>query len=100
MSAIMLMAVPLWAQTGSTDSQQQQPVPPLVGTNTGTASADANNDTANTNSDRMQAPPPVSGQTYPTVLTSQERSNYIRGGLSFTTPTATMQLGSSRTVIL
>lgn len=80
--AIMLMGAPVWSQTGNTDPQQQ-PVPPLVGTNS-VAQADSNNDSINVNSDRMQAPPPVSGQTYPTVLTSQERSNYLRGGLSFT----------------
>jgi hypothetical protein len=32
----------------------------------------------------MMTPPPVSGQSYPIVLTSQERSNYLRGGLAFT----------------
>jgi hypothetical protein len=32
----------------------------------------------------MVTPPPVSGQSYPTAPTSQERSNYLRGGLTFT----------------
>ena len=32
----------------------------------------------------MVTPPPVSGQSYPIMLTSEERSNYLRGGLSFT----------------
>lgn len=32
----------------------------------------------------MLTPPVVSGQTYPTEPTSQERSNYLRGGMSFT----------------
>ncbi|MGA2376960.1 MAG: hypothetical protein ABSF72_15685, partial [Candidatus Sulfotelmatobacter sp.] len=35
-------------------------------------------------SGRMLTPPPVSGQSYPIALTSQERSNYLRGGLAFT----------------
>lgn len=81
--AIMLASLPLWSQSGDTTSQQQ-PVPPLIGTNTSSAQANSNDETINPNNDRMQAPPPVSGQTYPTVLTSQERSNYLRGGLSFT----------------
>ncbi|MFY9912552.1 MAG: hypothetical protein WCF22_04275 [Candidatus Sulfotelmatobacter sp.] len=32
----------------------------------------------------MLTPPVISGQTYPTTPTSQERSNYLRGGMSFT----------------
>lgn len=32
----------------------------------------------------MLTPPVVSGQSYPTEPTSQERSNYLRGGMSFT----------------
>ncbi len=31
----------------------------------------------------MLTPPAVSGQSYPTVSASQERSNYLRGGVSF-----------------
>jgi hypothetical protein len=30
----------------------------------------------------MQTPPPVSGQAYPTETAGEERSNYLRGGLS------------------
>src|SRR5208282_3724756 len=55
--AIMLMGAPLWSQTGNTDSQQQ-PVPPLIGTNTGSAQANSNDESIPANSDRMQAPPP------------------------------------------
>jgi hypothetical protein len=33
----------------------------------------------------MQTPPPVSGAAYPTAYTSEARSNYLRGGLTFTT---------------
>jgi hypothetical protein len=39
---------------------------------------------ANSADDRMLTPPPVSGQTYPTAPLSQEKTNYLRGGLSFT----------------
>jgi hypothetical protein len=33
---------------------------------------------------RMLTPPPVNGQSYPAVPTSEERSNYLRGGVTFT----------------
>lgn len=47
--------------------------------------ADNSSTTAGANTDdRMLTPPPVSGQSYPTSPTSGERSNYFRGGLSFT----------------
>jgi hypothetical protein len=45
--------------------------------------------------DRMQPPPPVSGQSYPTTGTSAERSNYLRGGLAFTTAYTDNALGST-----
>ena len=56
----MLLAPPLWAQVGNTPAQPD------------------NNDS------RMLTPPPVSGQTYPTAFASEERSNYLRGGVTFT----------------
>ena len=33
---------------------------------------------------RMMMPPPVSGQSFPTTVGSQERSNYLSGGMAFT----------------
>lgn len=44
--------------------------------------------------ERMVAPPPVSGLAYPVMLTSQERSNYLRGGLAFMTAYTDNALGS------
>ena len=44
--------------------------------------------------DPMKTPPPVSGQSYPTQITSEERSNYLRGGLAFTTAYTDNALGS------
>src|SRR6202162_1676687 len=44
--------------------------------------------------DQMKTPPPVSGQSYPTQVTSEERSNYLRGGLAFTTAYTDNALGS------
>jgi len=35
--------------------------------------------------DRMATPPPINGEALPTRVESEVRSNYLRGGLSFTT---------------
>jgi hypothetical protein len=45
--------------------------------------------------DQMKTPPPVSGLSYPTQVTSEERSNYLRGGLAFTTAYTDNALGST-----
>lgn len=37
------------------------------------------------NSDTMMTPPPVSGQAYPSITGAEERSNYLSGGVIFTT---------------
>jgi len=65
------------------DNSRTQPVPALAGIDT---SQEANDD-------RMQTPPVVSGLAYPIALTSQERSNYLRGGLSFTSAYSDNVLG-------
>ncbi len=75
----MLIAVPVWSQSAS---PSQQPVPALVGSDNSSTPAESNN--RETNDDRMLTPPPVTGQAYPSALTSEERSNYLRAGVSFT----------------
>ena len=77
---IVLAAIPAWAQVNDAPAQ---PVPAMAGMDT----------TANQNDDRMQPPPPVSGQSYPISLTSQERSNYLRGGVAFTSAYSDNVLG-------
>ena len=67
-SVILLATGPLWSQ----------------------ATGDAAGNSAD---DRMLTPPPVSGQTYPTAPISQEQSNYLRGGLSFTSAYSDNALG-------
>jgi hypothetical protein len=62
----LFVTVPLWAQ-----EQTSAPVD-----TTATSSADDS---------QMFVPPPVSGASYATEGTSQERSNYLRGGLTFNT---------------
>src|SRR5579864_4705593 len=70
---------PVWAQTDNAPAQP--PVPAMVGVDNSSAPADTYN--PETSGDRMMTPMPVSGQIYPIVLSSEERSNYLRGGLSF-----------------
>ncbi len=79
-------AIPLWAQVETAPASPSQPVAAY-----GTGSGNEDNDS------RMLTPPPVSGQTYPTTGTSQERSNFLRGGLAFTTAYTDNALGSVST---
>jgi len=51
--------------------------------------------TADTTEDRMVTPPPVSGQSYPVSPVSQERSNYLRGGVTFLTAYSDNVLGTT-----
>jgi hypothetical protein len=62
----LVSGVPLWSQVNTAPDATATP-----------ASAPAE--------DRMQTPPPVSGVAYPTTYTSEQQSNYLRGGLTFTT---------------
>jgi hypothetical protein len=75
----MLTGVPVWSQVDNI------PAPP---DQAATAVTSDDSDT------RMPTPPPVSGQSYPVVLTSQERSNYLRGGVNFTSAYSDNVLGS------
>ena len=78
--SVVIAARTAWSQTESNTSQQ--PVPAMIGVNNSATPADTY--TPDTSGDRMTTPPPVSGQTYPIAATSEERANYLRGGLSFT----------------
>jgi hypothetical protein len=74
---LALPAATLWSQVDNTPAA---PVPAVVG--------------PESTSDQMRTPPPVSGQSYPTLVTSEERSNYLRGGLAFTSAYTDNALGS------
>lgn len=70
----LLATAPLWAQV---------------------ASPDANDSKADTNVvDRMLTPPPVSGQAYPVALESEEHSNYLRYGVTFSSAYSDNVLGA------
>lgn len=66
---LLLSAMPLYSQA---DNPPKQPVPAY-----GADDSQENNDIL------MRTPPPVSGKSYPTTPKSQERSNYLRGGVTF-----------------
>src|SRR3954454_23724458 len=91
---IVLGALPVWSQTES--PQPQAPVPAMVGVNNNSAPAPEVY-SADTSEDRMIMAPPVSGQAYPVMLISEERSNYLRAALSFTGAYTDNLLGSSGT---
>jgi len=72
----------LWSQVENT------PAPPAPA-----VSGPAMNGPENS-SEQMVTPPPVSGQTFPIATTSEERSNYLRGGLAFTSAYTDNAVGS------
>jgi len=78
---VLAAAVPLWSQV---DNSPTQPVA-AYGTGSGTENTDS----------RMMTPPPVSGQSYPAGPASQERSNYLRAGVTFTSAYSDNLVGST-----
>lgn len=71
---ILLAGMPVWPQEAPSI-----PVPAVTGP---ILSVSMNSDNQE---DRMLTPPPVSGGAYPVSFTSEERSNYLRGGVTFDT---------------
>jgi hypothetical protein len=76
----LLLPAALWAQV---DSTPRQPAPAYVPYDSAVSD------------ERMVTPPPVSGQSYPVGTASQERSNYLRGGVTFSTAYSDNVLGAS-----
>jgi hypothetical protein len=76
---VLAAAVPLWSQVST--APETGAVPAI----TENSAVPATDTTAATPGDDMQTPPPVSGAAYPTTYGAEERSNYLRGGLTFTT---------------
>jgi hypothetical protein len=72
-----------WASAQTDNAQPSQQTPATVAADDSSTVPETYN--FDTSGDRMMTPPPVSGQTYPIALGSQERSNYLRAGVSFTT---------------
>src|ERR1035441_211417 len=80
---LLLPAASLWSQVDSTSTQ-----PAMAN------SADNPTNSSDNNDSRMLTPPPVSGQEYPSSVSSGERSNYLRGGLAFTSAYTDNAIGS------
>lgn len=66
LGAVLLAALPGWPQAAPAADAPAVAVTGLVDTG-----------------DRMLTPPPVSGEDYPVVFSSEERSNFLRGGVTF-----------------
>lgn len=80
---LLLVSAPVWAQVEAAPQQSST-------ANAGQADASS----SNAQDTPMLTPPPVSGQSFPTMYTSSERSNYLRGGLGFTGAYSDNTLGS------
>lgn len=81
---VVLASLPAWPQ-----EQPTAPVPAVTGP---VISVSLNSDPGE---DRMLTPPPVSGQIYPLSFASEERANYLRGGVTFTTAYSDNVLGAT-----
>lgn len=87
---LLSIAAPAWPQDSSIPGEHAQ-------SSSTEASGDSRPENAyvlNNEDERMLTPPPVSSQTYPMMLTSEERSNYLRGGVSFTSAYIDNALGA------
>ncbi len=73
LGVVLVAGVPLLWSQATTPADTTTPAPPVE--------------------DRMQTPPPVSGAAYPTTYAAEERSNYLRGGLTFSTAYSDNVLG-------
>ena len=73
--AILLLATPLWSQVANPGSAPTTTTP--------------------TTEDRMITSPVVSGEAYSVALGSEERSNYLRGGVAFTSAYSDNTIGAT-----
>jgi len=92
---LLLALMPAWAQ----DTTPSVPAPassaPQTSTSASTPASADNNVNLDNSESPMLTPPPVSGQSYPVAPVSQERSNYLRGGVTFTSAYSDNVLGST-----
>jgi hypothetical protein len=79
-----------WAQ-----NDQHTPVPAVTSPVLSTSFLNSGFNSNNSDPDRMLTPPPVSGAAYPLWFTSEERANYVRGGVTFNTAYSDNVLGAT-----
>lgn len=77
-AGLVVAATAAWAQVDASPQTQQ---------------GDSEQVVVEHSEDRMQAPPPVTGLHYDTAFTSEERGNYLRYGMAFTTAHTDNALG-------
>lgn len=98
---LILLAVVATRPFARSQEQQNASAAPAPAVSSPVITASANADTtdvANTatdTGDRMLTPPPVSGQSYPLATVSEERSNYLLGGVTFSAAYSDNVLGST-----
>jgi hypothetical protein len=80
---LMLPVASLWSQVDNPGAQPGM-----------TNSVDNPATNPDQNDSRMLTPPPVSGQSYPASYTAGEKSNYLRGGVAFSSAYSDNALGS------
>ena len=85
---ILLASLPGWSQ-----ETPAAPVPAVTGISSATPGTNDSMSTQDT--ERMATPPPVSGGSYPVSFTSEGRSNYLRGGVTFSSAYSDNVLGST-----
>jgi hypothetical protein len=85
LSLVFLAGLPVWSQDDKPNVVSPAASRPLI-------SVLDNDDTRD---DRMLTPPPVSGANYPTSFAAAERSNYLRGGVIFSTAYSDNVLGAT-----
>jgi len=82
---LLLVSAPVW-------SQEDKPNVVIPAANGPLISALATSDNSEA---PMLTPPPVSGQSYPVATASQERSNYLRGAVTFSSAYSDNVLGAT-----
>jgi hypothetical protein len=82
---VLLSALQLWSQQDRTSAPAAAASAPLLTVPVNTDSSDA----------PMLVPPPVSGQSYPLSFAAEERTNFLRGGVTFTTSYSDNVLGAT-----
>src|ERR1039458_7149995 len=82
---VLLASVSVWSQ------EEERTVPVLA------VAGPLSDVSTNDGADRMLTPPPVSGANYPLSFASEERANYLRGGVTFNTAYSDNVLGSTST---
>jgi hypothetical protein len=87
LAALLLSAAPVWPQ-----QTQQTPAVPAPAVTSPLSFGGANPDL---DADVMLTPPPVSGEVFPGSFTSEERENYVRGGVTFNTAYSDNVLGAT-----